>query len=402
VNDSLSDARAGGAPQGDAGQAPRRQLWWLRSACFFQIAAFGVAWPYEGVWMRDQGLGETAIGAISSLSTAMLLVAGLGWGVVADRTGRPDRIVMASCLGVAASLAALPLCDNALHFTLYGIARGLLSPPVGNLMPVLAVAVLGDAARGRGYALYRIFGSMGYIVSTLVLPRLLEVRHLFWAAAASMVVGCLPVTRIRSRAVARRRGGHLRELLGHRYLVGFLVAGFFYALAGPACFTFTAIYARELGADPVYIGVLAASQGVIAVVALPLTGMAVDRFGKGALLWLGFLAQPLRALSQSTVTEYQWLLLPQLFHFFTWAGFEVAGVLMVTELAGEENQGTAQSLFRSCQVLGMLVGAVISGYLAEHFGYRVMFILAAGAASLGLALFSAMLGWRRLTATGRG
>ena len=377
---------------GRLGQAPKqRQLWWLRSACFFQIFAFGVAWPYEGVWMRDQGLGEAAIGTIFSLSTAVLLLAGLGWGVIADRTGRPDRIILASCIGVALSLAAVPFCESAVHFALYGVARGLLSPPVGNLMPVLAVNVLGAAARGRGYALYRIFGSMGYVIATLVLPRLLEIRELLWAAAASMLTACVPVSRIRARFVPRREGGNLRELLGQRYLLGFLTAGFFYALAGPACFTFTAVYARELGADAVFIGVLAASQGIIAVVALPLTGMAVDRFGVRSLLWLGFLAQPLRALSQSTVTEYQWLLLPQLFHFFTWAGFEVAGVLMVTQLAGPGNQGTAQSLFRSCQVLGMLVGAALSGYLAEYYGYPAMFVLAASAAAIGLALFTAML-----------
>lgn len=370
-----------------------RQLWWLRSACFFQIFAFGVAWPFEGVWMRDQGLGEAAIGAIASLSTAALLLAGLGWGVVADRTGRPDRIVLAGCLGVALSLAAIPFCQNASHFALYGIGRGLAMPMVGNLMPLLAVSALGPAARGRGYALYRVFGSVGYIVSTLLLPRLLGVRDLFWAAAAAMLTACLPLSRIRNRFVPRRQGGSLRELLRDGDLVGFLVAGFFFSLAGPACFTFTAVYARQLGADQVFIGFLAASQGIIAVVALPLTGMAVDRFGVRALLWLGFLAQPVRALGQAAVTDYHWLLLPQLCHFFTWAGFEVAGVLLVTQLADEESQGAAQSLFRGCQVLGMLVGAGLSGYLAEYHGYPVMFVLAAAAAAVGLVLFTAML-WR--------
>ncbi|MDA0337361.1 MAG: MFS transporter, partial [bacterium] len=142
-------------------------LWWLRSACFFQVFAFGVAWPFEGVWMRQQGLGESLIGAVVSLSTAVLLLAGLGWGVVADRTGRPDRIVLLGCVGVAASLAWLTLCSGPLDFALYAIGRGLSMPMIGNLMPMLAISALGTAAQGRGYARYRIFGSFGYICSTL-------------------------------------------------------------------------------------------------------------------------------------------------------------------------------------------------------------------------------------------
>ena len=341
--------------------------------------------------MRDQGLGETLIGVISSVSTTVLLLAGLGWGVVADRSGRPDRIVLAGCLGVGLSLLYLSMCRTPAHFLVYAVCRGLSMPMIGTLMPLLAVSALGTVARGRGYALYRVFGSLGYICSTLLLPRLLGIRGLFWAAAVAMLTACLPLTQIRGRFVPRAEGGKVWELLRQRELSGFLVAGFFFALASPALFTFTAVYARQLGAGQTFIGLLAASQGVIAVVALPLTGMAVDRFGVRSLLWLGFLAQPLRALGQASVSQYHWLLAPQLFHFFTWAGFEVAGVILVSELAGESNRGTAQSLFRSSQVLGMLVGAGLTGYLAEHQGYPTMFVAASAAAACGWVLFSVML-----------
>ena len=368
-----------------------QQLWWLRGACLFQGLAFGVAWPFEGVWMRDQGLGETLIGAISSLSTFVLLLAGLGWGVIADRRGRPDRIVLLGCLGGGLSYLYLSFCHTPAQFSVYAVWRGISMPMIATLMPLLAVNALGPAARGRGYALYRMFGSLGYLCSTLMLPRLLPLRTLFWAATAAMLTACLPLTQIRGRFAPRAYGGSVRELMRQRELCGFLVAGFFYSLATPAVYTFTAVYARQLGADQVFIGLLAAAQALIAVVALPLTGMATDRFGVRTLLWLGFLAQPLRCLGQAAVSEYQWLLLPQSLHLFSWAGFEVAGVILVSQLADESNRGTAQSLFRSSQVLGALVGAGATGYLAEHQGYPTMFIAAAAAASGGWMLFTIMM-----------
>lgn len=379
-------------------------LWWLRGACFFQVFAFGIAWPFEGVWMRQHGLGESLIGAISSLSTGVLLLAGLGWGLVADRTGRPDLIVLAGCLGVAVSLAWLTFCRGPIDFVYYAIGRGLSMPMISNLMPILAIGALGTAAQGRGYALYRIFGSFGYILSTLLLPRFLSVGSLFWAASLSMLAACLPLSQIRPRLASRQPAepketesksrSSVRQLLAQKEFVGFLLAGLLFSLATPAVFTFTAVYARELGADQVFIGLLAASQGVIAVVALPLTGAMVDRFGVRLLLWLGFLAQPLRAASLGIVDDYHFLLLPQALHFFTWAGFEVAGVLLVNQLAPENGRATAQSLFRASQVLGSLIGASVCGYLAEFHGYGSMYFTAAALAACGCALFSSLL-WRR-------
>jgi len=261
-------------------------------------------------------------------------------------------------------------------------------PMIGNLMPMLAISALGTAAQGRGYARYRIFGSLGYICSTLILPRLLPVGSLFWAAAASLLAACLPLSQIRTRFQPRVRGGSVRQLLRQRELVGFLLASLMFSLATPAVFTFTAVYARELGADHVFIGLLAASQGVIAIVALPLTGAMVDRFGVRLLLWLGFLAQPLRAMGLAFVDDYRFLLLPQGLHFFTWAGFEVAGVLLVNQLAAEDSRGTAQSLFRSSQVLGTLIGATLCGYLAEFHGYAAMYASAAVLAACGWGFFT--------------
>jgi len=94
-----------------------------------------------------------------------------------------------------------------------------------------------------------------------------------------------------------------------------------------------------------FSGVWMKDQGLVALVALPLTGMGVDRFGTRLLLAMAFVAQPLRALSLSLIGQYEWLLLPHIFHFFTWAGFEVAGVLFVASLAAEGSRATAQTLY---------------------------------------------------------
>jgi len=369
------------------GQA--RNLWLLRAACFFQIFSLGMQWSFSSVWMKDQGIGEALIGLISSTSIALWFFSGLLWGRLADRTGRPVWIVLAGSVLIGLSLFYLAYCQTAGQFFVYAVLIGICLPMVSTLMPLLAVSALGAASRGKGYASYRIFGSFGYVLGNLVMPRLLsDIHALFIIAGCSFFVALLPLFFVRVERAQKRDQGSLRRALANRELLGFLVAVFFFALAVPAIFTFTWVYARDLGGDATFIGLLAAVQGGVALVALPLTGRGVDRFGARWLLLLAFVAQPLRSLSLSLVGSYEWLLLPQVFHFFTWAGFEVAGVLFVARLAAEGNKGTAQALYMSAQVLGNLLGAAVAGYLAEYYGYGAMYQISAGFAAVGLLIFA--------------
>ncbi len=365
-----------------------RNLWLLRAACFFQVFSFGIQWSFSSVWMKEQGVGETLIGLISSTSIALWFFSGLLWGRLADRTGRPDRIVLLGSISIGLALIYLAHCQIVEQFVAYAVLIGICLPMVSTQMPLLAVSALGEGSRGKGYASYRIFGSFGYVVGNLIMPRLLgDIHTLFLIASASFFVAVLPVLFIRMQLPERRDSGSLRRALNNRVLLRFLLAVFFFALAVPAIFTFTWVYARDLGGDNAFIGLLAAVQGCVAMIALPLTGWGVDRFGARLLLLLAFIAQPLRALSLSLVDSYQWLLLPQVFHFFTWAGFEVAGVLFVARLASEGNRGMAQAMFMSAQVLGNLLGSALSGYVAEHYGYDPMYWISGALAAIGLGIF---------------
>lgn len=365
-----------------------RNLWLLRAACFFQVFSFGILWSFSSVWMKEQGVGETLIGLISSTSIALWFFFGLLWGRLSDQSGRPDRIVLFGSISLGLVIVYLGHCQTVEEFFVYAVWIGICLPMVSTQMPLLAVSALGDVDRGRGYASYRIFGSFGYVIGNLLVPRLLDDIHaLFLVAGASFIIAVLPILGVRVRLPERRSRGSLRSALNNRELLGFLSAVFFFALASPAVFTFTWVYARELGGDNAFIGLLAAVQGGVAIVALPLTGRGADRFGVRLPLLLAFIAMPLRALSLTLASSYEWLLFPQVFHFFTWAGFEVAGVLFVARLASEGNRGMAQAMFMSAQVLGSLLGSALSGYVAEHHGYDPMYYISGALAAVGLVLF---------------
>ena len=77
----------------------------VRGACFAQFTAIGIVSTFEGVFMKEQGMGETTIGLISGLGTALVTVFGLYWARMADRRTGEVKLIATGFVCGAAGLA---------------------------------------------------------------------------------------------------------------------------------------------------------------------------------------------------------------------------------------------------------------------------------------------------------
>ncbi len=368
-----------------------RQLWILRAVCFIQFFATGIMWSYQTVWMKEQGVGEFFIGQVQAISTVLTLVTGIVYGYLADVTGRPNRIMILGTFLAGATLFYLSRCTERWHFIVYALMAGVSMPMVLNMLPLMALSIVEGGKAGRKYGTYRVFGSLGYSISTLLLPRVIgSIGPMLHVAAMAMVLAVVPALLLATPRRTSHKHGRLRPVLRNRELMGFFAAMFFFGLAAPAVFQFTPTYARELGADDKFIGLLGAMLGLVSLISLPSAGPAVDRYGPRLLLTLALLAMPLRVLALSFVDAYTYMLLPRLLHMFTFGALEVAAVLYVSRLAGPQSRGTAMSVYAGANVLARALGSPLAGYLAEEFSYPLMYRASAVASSVGLVLFVAM------------
>lgn len=362
----------------------------LRAAYFSQFAAIGIVSTFEGVFMKEQGIGETVIGLVGGLGTAMVTVFGLLWARVADRRTGEVKLVATGFICGAFGLALLPFCETPMGFAVNVAYRGMVIPMAFALMPALVVSRLGNTSQGSRYARHRQFGSLGFIVGTLILPLMVgNISGLFWLASAFMLAGGVTIATDRVDQSLPRPDRKRVPITWSRSLVTFLLANFYIGLALPSMFGFFSIYARTMGASKVVIGLLAGANGVIALAALPLMGRIVDQFGVRRVLWLAFAGFPIRLLIISFAPNYWWLFAAQPLHLLTFVGYDVAGIIYVSRNVSPENRATAQAMLSTTRMAGVFIGAILTGYLAEHSGYVTMYQILAGVSAISVLAYMA-------------
>jgi PPP family 3-phenylpropionic acid transporter len=358
-----------------------RHRWILRFTCLMQLAAGGILFTFEAVRMKDMGIGETTIGLILASSSAIFIPSSLLWGKLADRHHCHKKLVVFGTLCSAALMLYFSFCESTLQFFIYAITRSsVLMPIMMSVMPALAVSALGKNKRGSQYGIYRAFGSLGFILGTMILP--LIFNDIGMAARVASVIALSSFFLIRKLPEPediKGPGAPLRLTRLNPLIFLFLISFFFIASAEPALHGFFHAYARELGGSTRLLGLLSGTMGVVAFVSLPVMGKVVDRTNPTMILSVAFAAQALRVLIVSLISDPNFLWIPVLLHGIAWGGVEVSAVVYLASLVKIDQKATVLSLYTSTRILGHLGGASLSGYLAETHGYTVMFhVITAG------------------------
>ncbi|MCB9160979.1 MAG: MFS transporter [Caldilineaceae bacterium] len=143
------------------------------------------------------------------------------------------------------------------------------------------------------------------------------------------------------------------------------------------------LYAASLGASLALIGLLTSFNGLTSIVASVPIGLLSDLRGRKQVLAGGML---LFALSSAfyTMVPNPWLLIPvRVMGSLGMIAVFMVGVAYMGDVVAKEDRGLAVGLYSTAMGLGFTVGPAAGGLLAERYGYRAGFWLAAGVALVG-------------------
>jgi PPP family 3-phenylpropionic acid transporter len=366
-------------------------LWRMRAVMFCQMTAMALAYAFVAVWMDERGMSETFIGVTVGLATLIICIGNQLWGVLADRTGKPEVIAGIGYVLAGAGWVWLGFASERWHFVVYAVSVGLGMSMFTTTVQALALSVLGDGAAGRGYAAWRVFGSVGWVLGSGVVPLVAaNVQQIIITGGVVSALAPIALIGFKHPPIEHRHFVPLLRVLGNRALMAVVIGGFFYGVGMAAIFRFMPLYARVIGADQYTVGWLVAMNGIVALVGLPVMGLVVDRIGTRLMLVVGLAAHALRALLYSFVGVPSGLFAVQLLHLLTWAGQEIAAMVYLRQVTLPGNRATAMALYGGAMMLGAFVGGILCGRLADVAGYEAMFQVTAAISSLGVVGFLAL------------
>ena len=365
------------------------------------FGAIGASFPYLPVFYRDLGLALEEIGLLTAIQAATQLVLGPIWGGLVDRFPR---------VGLTLPLAAF--IATAGGFTLF-LATDFPSVLVGSVLLFAGLAGIGPSLDARTletlgvggrdrYGQVRAFGSLAFVVMTLLVGLLLDARGartLFWVYLPCLI-GTVLVTatiprRGTNRAVSMFRGAGC--ILGAPGMLVFFGGFTIVWTALAAINAFYSIQVVALGGGTSLVGFAWAFGAVIEVPLMYAFPQLASRFGAERLLVFGAVVFALRELLAATAVDPFGLVMIAPLEGLGFACVFVGGVTVLAARIPASLGGTAQGLFSACAGLATIVGSVLAGAIAGVIGIAGLFAACGalgliGAAAVGYAVLGSRAG----------
>ena len=368
---------------------------------------------YLGVFLLTEHAWDPAsIGLALSFGGLVGLLSQTPIGVMVDAVRAWRLLVAGAVLVATATSLAVPLAPRFWPVAAAGVVGALAGTAIGPALAAISLGIVGPARfagrAGRNEALFHL-GNAGVNVAILVSAPFLGSSVLFMAMAATGIASAVAVLAIPERAIdhAVARGfqpGGLqpgaagdrlqpspwRILLESRPLLAFSGCGALFHMANGSML---GLVAQKLALENVGMGVALtaasaiAAQSVMAPTAA-LAGARADAWGRRPLLLAAFAALALRGVLYTVFDHPAWLIGVQL---LDGVGAGLIGALFPVVVAdltrGSGHFAAAQGAVGTVHALGGIAGGIMAGLIVVQLGYNAAFLILAGIAMAGGALF---------------
>ena len=362
----------------------------IRFQYFSYFAVLGIFLPYFNLYCYHLGFSGAQIGALSAVRSLVMVVSSMIWGFLADRFYLRRRIyVLCSAASAFTWLFFLTTNDFWLML-LFTVIYVCFYAPIIAFLEAFTLDQL--EFRKESYGRIRAWGSVSFILVVILLGRAIDLFHirlilvLIFAGSLLQALGSLRMPRFGStdRSLIPRTGGSLLN----RHVGIFLLCGFLMLVSHGAYYGFFSIHLENLGYTRAFIGLTWAVASIAEIIVMIKSESIFKRFSLERVLGFSFVVAVARWLALSTVHSPALVLLVQLLHAVTYGTFHMASILYIDRLTTEQTKTIGQAANNAVQYgLGLMVGFFLSGFLYEQTGSAVLFLVSAGIAAAGGAIF---------------
>lgn len=364
---------------------------------FCSLLGVGIVSPLLPLYAEAMGASGLLLGTIFSSFTISRAVVIPFIGPLSDRRGR-KLFLLIGFGGFTAATLGYVLATTPSHLILTRVIQGATA---GMMLPIARAFIgdlcpAGEEGKWQGIANAAFFGGFG--AGPLIGGPLAE-RYgydtAFYVMGGICLLSFLLALRFLPEGVPRQGGGgrrSTRELVKLVYTNAMFRGLSSYrvglALARGCLMTFLPLFAAlSLNIGVGLIGVLLACHNILRAVVQPFFGKLADRFNRRTLVTIGAVSHIIFFLLIPGEYSYWQLLVLVAFGGVAAAVAMPALTALYTEQGRTSGMGTAMSLDMLAMAIGMGIGPIVGGIVADALNIASVFYFSAAVQLVGVALF---------------
>jgi FSR family fosmidomycin resistance protein-like MFS transporter len=333
------------------------------------------------------GLSNADLGLLGTLYILVASVLQLFFGYLTDRIG-PRWMIAGGVLWIGGFYSLGVLTPGTAGLALIVVA-GIGSAAVHPAGTMQATLIGREKFAGRettAAAFFFLFGQMGFFLGPLLAGRILDTSGqtgLLMLTVFTLPIGVYAAWALRNTAPSVQAEEREEEPTqegakrGVIVIVAFALLAAFQSWASQNMTTFLPKYLSDLGQSPTQYGFLAAIFMGGSAIGNVVGGNLADRYGKRrvAALALTLGSIPLAVISQIGWSHWLYVLIP-LAGLFTGPTHSIVVVLAQRLIPG--GKAWASGLILSFLFSSGAVGVLLSGYMADLWGFPILFLFTTG------------------------
>jgi MFS family permease len=358
--------------------------------------------PFIAVYLSSQSWTQTAIGLALSIGTVSAMASQVPAGALVDLMPNKTRVAAFSVLVFTVSALMFALNPIPLFVYLAEILHGISSCTLGPAIAAMSLVIAGRFAmglrlgrnaryaaigNGLGAALMGACGqyvserAVFFLTAAFTLPALFALLPLRNAAVAGLELRPAP------RKVGESRVGHFKVIADRRLMIFCICAMLFTFANAPTLMLISGTLTAKGSNPSLLIAACIVLPQIIVALASPSMGRLAERYGRRAVLMIGFSMLPLRCLVFAFTQNPTVLVAAQVFDGIAGACFGIMVPLIVSDVAGGSGHF---NLALGAVGFGIGIGSTLStpgaGWMADHFGTRLAFLALVAVGALAVLM----------------
>jgi PPP family 3-phenylpropionic acid transporter len=361
---------------------------------FILFLSFGIIGPYRALYLSQKGFSGTQIGLLIGIVPILSIVFQPIWGALSDLLHTRRMILIIGCLGVSLSMVGVGLGTsftvNFLYFTLFSI----FITPIGPIATAFVLDYLDEIEKPDGLSMIRLWGSIGFSVSSLVLGSILMDQRLelfpWLLVGVYILLGAVSLTIPESKTDISQSDIKLRELFQLSkntsfmiFLAGMVFIGATLLIAN----NFQTTFLLSINASSLLIGVIVSLPALLEIPMLIITPALLKKFRLRQLIIAGAVLMPIRWGLFYMIQNPGWMIPAQLLNGVATISIDIAGVSYIDKSIPSKWRATGQGLYTTAAfAIGPGIGNFVAGNILDKFNVRAIWVFNLALGVVGLVL----------------